>query len=69
VFFKLDKELGSVDKGKIANLLLLGANPLENINNTKEIEDVIIRGKYFTSAVLKDSLESVIEKNKTGDDK
>lgn len=69
VFLNLNKELGSVDIGKKANLLLLGANPLENINNTKDIKGVIIRGKYFTTAELKDSLESVIEKNRTGADK
>src|SRR6185436_10165753 len=33
-FLHKEKELGTVEKGKIADLVLLDANPLENIHNT-----------------------------------
>ena len=62
VFLKMDKDIGTVETGKKANLLLLKANPLENINNTREIEGVILRGKYYRAKVLKDSLERLTRK-------
>ncbi len=46
-FFGLEKELGTIEAGKMADLVLLNANPLENIGNTKQIEAVIIGGKLI----------------------
>lgn len=48
---KLDT-LGTVEQGKIADLVLLGANPLEDINNTRRIWAVIIGGKIVSKARL-----------------
>jgi imidazolonepropionase-like amidohydrolase len=36
--------LGSIENGKIANMILLDKNPLESINNTLAINKVIKRG-------------------------
>jgi imidazolonepropionase-like amidohydrolase len=41
---KLDS-LGTVEPGKIADLLLLDANPLDDIRNTKRISAIIVRGR------------------------
>jgi imidazolonepropionase-like amidohydrolase len=38
---------GTIEKGKAADLVLLNANPLDNIGNTKEIEAVILGGKLL----------------------
>jgi len=38
------KDLGTLEKGKWADLVVLGANPLENIRNTRAIELVWIAG-------------------------
>jgi hypothetical protein len=46
-FFGVEKELGTIEQGKIADLVVLNANPLENIGNTKQIEAVIIGGKLI----------------------
>jgi imidazolonepropionase-like amidohydrolase len=42
---RLDKELGTLDAGKVANLLVLNANPLEDITNTHQIARVYLQGR------------------------
>lgn len=46
--FGLDDRLGSIEEGKTASLVLLRANPLEDIRNTEQIEAVFLRGHYFS---------------------
>jgi hypothetical protein len=43
--FHLDKQYGTVEPGKVANLLLLEANPLESATAWGRIDKVILRGK------------------------
>lgn len=47
--------LGTVEAGQIADLVLLDANPLEEIGNTREIAAVVANGRYLDRAAL-DSL-------------
>ncbi|MBX2877309.1 MAG: amidohydrolase family protein [Saprospiraceae bacterium] len=51
-YFNLQDELGTVEKGKIADLLLLDANPLDNIENTQRIRAVIKDGHLHNRAQL-----------------
>jgi imidazolonepropionase-like amidohydrolase len=51
-FFKKEHETGSVQKGKRADLVLLNANPLENIANTKNINLVFFKGRVFNRSSL-----------------
>jgi hypothetical protein len=57
-YFSLDDEMGSVDVGKVADLVLLDANPLENIANTREISAVVSKGRFFSRADLDDLVEA-----------
>lgn len=41
---QIDDNLGSLSPGKWADFVVLGANPLDDIRNTREIESVWIRG-------------------------
>lgn len=61
-YFKIDDKLGSIDENKIADLLLLNANPLENIRNTTRIEAVIKDGKLHDRKAL-DSLKTTLKNN------
>jgi imidazolonepropionase-like amidohydrolase len=54
-----DRAMGTVDMGKVADLVLLGANPLENIRNTRKIEAVFARGKYYSRKDLDAILAAV----------
>lgn len=40
-------EIGSITVGKLADLVLLNANPLEDITNTQKIEAVVLGGRYL----------------------
>jgi hypothetical protein len=51
--------LGTIEQGKIANLILLEANPLENISNTERIDTVVVNGKFFPKTVLRMLLANV----------
>lgn len=43
-FLGVSKDLGSLEKGKWADLVVLGKNPLDDIGNTRSIESVWIAG-------------------------
>jgi hypothetical protein len=55
-FLGINQLFGSVEEGKMANLVLLDANPLEDIRNTKKIQGVILRGHFLDKTKLDDLL-------------
>ena len=58
-FLRIADSVGTVERGKVADLVLLDANPLQDIRNTKRIAAVVLRGKLFDARGIKQLLEAV----------
>ena len=44
-FLGIQDQMGTIEVGKRADLVLLAKNPLEDIRNTRQIDTVISKGK------------------------
>jgi imidazolonepropionase-like amidohydrolase len=51
-FLGRESDLGTVDVGKLADLVVLDGSPLENIANTERVNAVVRRGVYLDRAAL-----------------
>jgi imidazolonepropionase-like amidohydrolase/Tol biopolymer transport system component len=51
-YLGLDAELGSLEKGKLADLIVLDRNPLENIRNSESIAMVMLNGRLYDGRTL-----------------
>jgi len=51
-YMGMDADLGSLEIGKLADLVVLNANPLDDIRNTDQISEVIINGRIYEAATL-----------------
>jgi imidazolonepropionase-like amidohydrolase len=58
-FFNASDTLGSIAAGKRADLVLLDANPLTNINNVRRINAVVVNGTLVDSAQRQRMLDSL----------
>lgn len=52
--------LGTVEPGKLADLVLLDANPLEDIRNSQKIRAVVANGRLYRRADLDRLLATVV---------
>ncbi len=59
----LEKELGSLEPGKLADIVVLDANPLDDIRNTNTVRHVMINGRLYDA----DDLSEVYPRQRTLD--
>jgi imidazolonepropionase-like amidohydrolase len=52
-------DTGTIETGKRADLVVLDANPLDNISNTQKIRAVLLAGRYLSRADLDGLLHRV----------
>ena len=58
LYFEMENELGSIQEGYWADLLILSANPLEDIRNTQKINMVIKQGTILDREELLEGLKN-----------
>jgi hypothetical protein len=58
-FLRIADSVGTVERGKIADLVLLDANPLQDIRNTRRIAAVVVRGTFYDAQGLRQLLDAV----------
>jgi hypothetical protein len=61
-FMRREKDLGTIETGKLADLVLLDANPLTEISNTRKINAVVVNGRLLKRQDLDEMLNKVAEK-------
>jgi imidazolonepropionase-like amidohydrolase len=47
-----DKDIGTLEKGKLADLVILDANPLDDIRNTDKIDRVMLNGRLYDPVTM-----------------
>jgi imidazolonepropionase-like amidohydrolase len=65
-FLGLEHRLGAIVEGRTASMVLLRANPLQDIRNAQKVEGVFLRGRYFRRVDLDRLLQEAKELARDG---
>jgi imidazolonepropionase-like amidohydrolase len=60
-YLEMEKSHGTIERGKVADLVLLNANPLKNVSNTRKINAVVVNGRLVNRKELDEMLNKVAE--------
>jgi imidazolonepropionase-like amidohydrolase len=61
-FFSIEHEMGSIDVGKKADMVILSQDLLDNIGNTQSIDDIIAQGRYLDTS----DITSLVDQSREG---
>ncbi|NJO03239.1 MAG: amidohydrolase family protein [Bacteroidia bacterium] len=62
-FYQRD-DIGVVKKGAVADLVLLNGNPLTDINQSKNIEGVMVANQWLPKTYIEAALKKLLKKNR-----
>jgi imidazolonepropionase-like amidohydrolase len=65
----IESMVGTIEKDKLADMILLEANPFDNIKNTRTISGVFINGKYIDKQKIDTALSELANWNNANRDK
>jgi len=65
----IDKQIGSIETGKLADLILLDQNPLTDIKNSRKIAGVFVNGKWLDKTKIDAMLIDLAKRNTADKDK
>mgnify|MGYP001454435896 CR=1 FL=1 len=51
-YLGMEHELGSIEKGKLADLIVIDGNPLENIRTTERVEYTMVNGRLYDASTM-----------------
>jgi imidazolonepropionase-like amidohydrolase len=57
-YLGLDKDLGTLEAGKLADLLIMDKNPLEDIKNTESIRYTMVNGRLYDAETMNETISS-----------
>jgi imidazolonepropionase-like amidohydrolase len=59
IYLNAEKEFGTIDVGKAADLILLDENPLKDVSNVAKRAGVMLRGRWFARSELQRRLDEI----------
>lgn len=62
-YFEQEGHFGKIQEGMSADFVMVNGNPLEDMENLKNVEGVMLRGQWIPEERIKKELERIAEKN------
>lgn len=61
IFFEMETTFGQVKEGLVADMVVLEANPIENLKALKQIQGVMLKGQWISKTEIKERLAKIAE--------